>query len=254
MKEFQIDKNHKIVYNDSTGLWDYYKDDVLLSKVADKLFKFYSLSINNLDALLNNYFYLSNPSTFNDPFDCNINIVLNIKNEVSKLNTVKRNNIGNIGIASLTEVVDNHLMWAHYTNNYKGFAIEFKGDEISVNLVKERFEKLTLTRVIYPDKIKKIESFFSFAMHYVLTTKMKHWEYEKEWRMICQLKKDDDRVLHYYPEKVKAIYIGHRIIDEDTSAYRLLLEICAIRFPDKPIYVVYPHPEELELMFERVLN
>lgn len=254
MKEFKIDSEYKIKYNNSTGLWDYYKNDNVLSKEANKLFKFYSLNINNIDALLNNYFHLSNPESFNDPFDCNINIATNHDIEVENLTSVKRNNIENIGVVSFSEVIDNHLMWAHYTNNYNGFAIEFKGTEVTVNLTKNRFEKFTLTRVIYPEKIKKIKKEFPFAMHYVLTNKMKHWEYEKEWRFICQLKNDDDRILNYYPEKVKAIYIGHRLIDNDKSAYRLLLEICSIRFPNIPVFVVYPHPKELKLMFERVLN
>ena len=255
MKEFELDDELKMIFNDSTGLYDYYKNGKLLSKKADKLFKYYSLNINNISALLNNYFHLSNPGTFNDPFDCNVNLASNINEiDLAKMETVKRNNINNIGVVSFSETIDNHLMWAHYTNNYNGFAIEFKGTEVTVDLVKDRFEKHTLTKVFYPKKIKRIEKEYPFAMHYVLSTKMKHWEYEKEWRIICQLKKDDDRVLNYYPEKVKGIYVGHKLIDDSDSAYRLLLEICEIRFPKTPIFVVYPHPTELKLIFERVLN
>jgi hypothetical protein len=254
MRQFELDKNYRMEYNESTGLWDYYKKDNLVSKEADKLFKYYSLNINNIDALLNNYFHLSNPESFNDPFDCNVNIAMNTEDITNKIKTVKRNNIGNIGISSFSEIIDSHLMWAHYTNNYKGFAIEFKGTEVTVNLVKDRFEKFTLTKVFYPKKIKKIEKEYPFAMHYVLSTKMKNWKYEKEWRIICQLKENDDRILYYYPEKVKGFYVGHRLIDEDKSAYRTLLEICSIRFPNIPLFVVYPHPKELKLIFERVLN
>lgn len=255
MKEFDLDEEYKMIFNESTGLYDYYKNGKLLSKKAHKLFKYYSLSINNIDALLNNYFYLSNPVTFNDPFDCNVNLANNIsESDLLKIKTVKRNNINNVGVVSFSETIDNHLMWAHYTNNYNGFAIEFKGSEVTVNLEKNRFEKKTLTKVFYPKNVKRIKKEFPFALQYVLTTKMRHWEYEKEWRIICQLKKNDDRILHYYPEKVKAIYVGHRLIDESVSAYRLLLEVCEIRFPETPIYAVYPHPTELKLLFEKVWN
>lgn len=254
MKEFDLDDEYKMIFNDSTGVYDYYKNGELLSKSAEKLFKYYSLNINNIDALLNNYFHLSNPATFNDPFDCNVNLVSDIDEKFTNIETVKRNNIENIGITSFSETINNHLMWAHYTNNYNGFAIEFKGTEVTVNKVKDRFEKFALTKVFYTKEMRRIKKDYPFAMHYVLATKMKHWEYEKEWRIICQLKKDDDRVLYYYPEKVKAIYFGHRLIDESKSAYRLLLEICEIRFPRTPIYVVYPHPTDIKLFFERVLN
>lgn len=254
MKEFEIDKVSKIVFNEATRKWDTYKNNKLLSKKAKKLYNYYSLSINNIDALLNNYFYLSNPSTFNDPFDCNLNLIENVENEINKLETVKRNNISNIGITSLSEVIDSNLMWGHYANNYNGFAIEFDGENIDVKIAKERFVKNTLTRVNYSENLKKIKKEFPFALHYVLTTKMKDWKYEKEWRIICDLKEGDDRILYYYPEKVKGIYVGHQLIDNNESAYRLILEICEIRFPNIPIYVVYPHHNELKLMFEKVLN
>jgi hypothetical protein len=255
MTEFQIDKNHRLEFNKSTKLWDYYKKDKLVPKKADRLFKYYTLSVNNIGALLSSYFYLSNPGTFNDPFDCNVNIVTNNdENELKNIKGVKRNDIGNIGIVSFSEVIDSHLMWAHYTNNYRGFAIEFKGTEITVDLRKDQIARQTLTKVIYPKKIKTIKRDYPFAMHYVLSTKMKHWQYEKEWRIICELTEKKDRILNYYPEKVKALYVGHQLIDENESAYRLILEIHAIRFPEIPVFVVYPHEKELKLCFEKVMN
>ena len=144
-------------------------------------------------------------------------------------------------------------MWAHYTNNYNGFALEFNGNEIDVNFNHELFTKHTLTRVLYPNNPSKILHNYPFAQHYVFTTKMKHWSYEKEWRIIIELI-SDDRNLEYIPEIVKGIYIGHNIPDNNKSAYNLLLEIQEIRFPKVPLYVVYPHPTELKLEFERVWN
>ena len=84
-----------------------------------------------------------------------------------------------------------------------------------------------------------------------MTTKFKHWQYEKEWRIICDLK-DKHRELEYVPELVKGLYIGHNIPHENPTAFSLLLEIHELRFPKIPIYVVYPHPTELKLNFEKV--
>lgn len=252
MNSFKIDEKHEIKLNNETGLWDTYVFGKLLPRNAEKLFKYYCLNLYNIEAFLNHYFYLSNPSNFNDPFDCNINLIEDVEG-LEKLETVKRNNIRNIGIASFSETIDNHLMWAHYTNNYNGFALEFKGDQIDVKMNRDDIKRHSLTRVIYPENPPKIVKNYPFAQHYILTTKFKHWEYEKEWRIIAELQ-SEDRNLIYFAESVKGIYIGHNIPDNNKSAYRLLLEIQEIKFPEVPVYVVYPHPTDLKLMFERVWN
>lgn len=255
MKEFEIDQEFKIVHNSDTGHWDYHKNQQSLSKEADVLYKFYSLNINNLDALFNNYFYLSNPGDFNDPFDCNINLIENNDtNEMKKLQIPQRNKYGNIGVSSFSETIDNHLMWAHYTNNYQGFALKFKGNNIQVFPQKGQLKRQTLTRVIYPSILKPIKREFPFAQHYILTNKLNHWSYEKEWRIIAELDESKNRILYYEPKTVEAIFVGHKLIDNNESAYRLILGIHAERFPNVPVYVVYPHKTELKLYFEKVLN
>lgn len=252
MNEFTIDSEYQLKLNLKTKLWDTYQCGQLLAKTAIKLFKYYPLNLYSVDGFLRSYFHLSNPGQFNDPFDCNINLTED-KGELKKLNTVKRNNFKNIGVCSFSETIDSHLMWAHYTDNYNGFAIEFGGSNIDVKLKRNEIKRYTLTRVIYPEKPVKIRNEFPFAMHYVLTTKFKHWSYEKEWRIITQLN-FEDREMEYYPESIKAIYIGHKIPDENESAYKMLLEIQEIKYPKIPVYVVYPHPTNLNLRFEKVWN
>ena len=144
-------------------------------------------------------------------------------------------------------------MWAHYTNNYNGFALEFRGDKINVKLNDDVIKRHTLTRVIYPKAPVRIKQNYPFALHYLLTTKFKHWSYEKEWRILTELKKEN-RELEYNPDSVKGIYIGHKIPDENRSLYTLLLEILELKFPTVPVYVVYPHPTDLRLKFEKVWN
>lgn len=252
MNKFQIDSEYELKFNEKTKHWDTFQNDVLLSKSAKQLYKYYSLNINNLDALLNHYFYLSNPGDFNDPFDCNLNLVENI-DDIDNLKIVSRNTYKNIGICSFSETLDNHLMWAHYTNNYNGFVLGFDGENIQTYRNEEQITRCTLTRVIYPEKLKTIRKEYKFAQHYVFTTKLKHWAYEKEWRFIAKLGKDD-RIITYFKESVKHIYVGHKLIDSNLPAYRLLLSIFQINFPEIPIYVVYPHPKELKLVFEKVKN
>lgn len=254
MEEFVIDDEYKIVKEKETGFWNYSQNGELMPKRMDKVFKFYSLTINNIGALLNSYFYLSNPISFNDPFDCNFNLIDDPKiyDAISNMKSVKRNDYKNIGVVSMTEVVDNPIMWAHYTNNYRGFAIEFKGTEVTI-IPHDDTPKGTFVKVIYPKELKKVPVNHPFAMQYMLTTKLKNWEYEKEWRYITQLGSKLNRILHYDPKKLKGLYIGHQLVDEDPSGYQLILKIRELVFPNTPVYVVYPHSNELRLHFEKVL-
>lgn len=170
MNEFKLDSEYTLKKNPITVHWDIYQHGKLLSKSTPSLFKFYPLSLNSLDSLFRNYFYLANPSDFNDSFDCNVNLIEDI-GDLEMMKTVKRNNYHNIGICSFTEIIDNHLMWAHYTSNYNGWALEFEGDKIDMRERKGHLAKHTLTRVIYPEKPIKIKKDYPFAQHYVMTTK-----------------------------------------------------------------------------------
>lgn len=82
---------------------------------------------------------------------------------------------------------------------------------------------------------------------------MNHWSYEKEWRLIAELDETKNRILYYEAKTVEAIYVGHKLIDNNASAYRLILGIHEKRFPNIPVYIVYSHKTELKLHFEKVL-
>lgn len=144
-------------------------------------------------------------------------------------------------------------MWAHYTENYHGFALEWKGTEVTVIPSLEQTEHGTFVKVIDPKKLVKIKKEYPFANQYMLTTKLKHWEYENEWGFLNQVSSDENRILHYDPEKIKGLYIGHQMIDNKTSSYRTILTIHSLLFPEAPIYVVYPHPTDIKLFFEKVI-
>lgn len=259
-KKFDIDSEYQYKFDNSDNKWHvWYMDKMLPDNTDSPLYRFSPLNMYSIDGLLRNYFYLANPADFNDPFDCNVNLISNIsesiigERRVEDVKSVKRNNYSNIGVTSFSETIDNHLMWAHYTANYYGFAIEFKGDNISVELNKEVHSRCDLARVIYPEKLARIKNNSDFAQHYVLTVKNKHWSYEKEWRILADIT-NNKRELRYVSDRVKGLYIGHKIPDIDKGLYRMLLEIAELKFPQAPIYVVYPHPTELRLEIEKVWN
>ncbi len=250
MDEFIIDKVYTLVRsNPDRNVWDVYKDGKLIPH-PEKLYKFYPLSSYSLDALYRHYFYLANPESFNDPFDCNINLLEGIVGKET-LQTVKRNSFKSAGICCLSTTLDNHLMWAHYTNNYDGFAIEFK--DMQVDIHREDFKQFALAPVTYPLQPPRVTTNKPYSHQYLFTTKLNHWKYENEWRIVTDLN-TDSREMYFVPNTVSSVYIGHKIPDNNPGLYKMILEILEAKYPDAAVYVVYPHPNDLKLEFEKVWN
>ncbi|AVI49759.1 hypothetical protein C5O00_00700 [Pukyongia salina] len=251
MNEFEIDDKYKLVLKPGDGnIWDVLKDGELISH-PEFLYKYYPLNVYSIDCLFRSYFYLSNPSQFNDPFDCNINLIETVEG-IESMNTVVRNNYSTAGVCCLSQNIDNHLMWAHYTNNYDGFTLQFKDMQIESPL--SDYKAYGLRPVIYTSSPKKVNSSEPYAHQYLFTTKLKHWEYESEWRIVTDLKDSKHREMYFVPENVTAIYVGHKVVDNNIGLYNLILDIQEQKYPNAIVYVVYPHSTELKLMFERVLN
>lgn len=249
LKEYIIDEEFKLKYNEIEDEWDYFQNNILVPKKSGKLFKYYSANMNNIDSLLNQYFYLTNPTHFNDPFDCNINLVPGIDEGIERIEGFKKNNFSNVGVTCFSEVIDNPLMWAHYTNNYRGFALEFKDNQIAAEPKKDQILRSSLTKVTYLKKLVRISPKLPFALHYMFSTKHKHWSYEQEWRIVSEIgKKPVDRFLRFKNEMVKAIYIGHTLLDENSSELRLILNAHQFVYPKVPLYVVYPNFNEFTII------
>lgn len=250
MVEFKIDNIYKLVQdNPERNVWSVFKNN-RKKTYPEKLYKFYTLSSYSLDALFRHYFYLANPETFNDPFDCNIHLLEGVEGE-EILQSLKRNNFKNVGVCCLCETLDNHLMWAHYANNYDGFVIEFK--EIQVDISKQDYKQFALSPVIYPKQPPRVPINKSYSHQYLFTTKFNHWEYENEWRIVADLN-TDSREMQFVPNTVTGLYIGHKIPDNNPGLYKMILKIQESKYPDASIYVVYPHPNDLKLKFEKVWN
>lgn len=102
-----------------------------------------------IDAVSNRYFWFSKPINFNDPFDCNMDILKHCETTNKVLNhndenlTYPQNNpfiyikkqTDNFGVLCLTSPLpegnigdkgyNNNHFWAHYANNHKGIALGF---------------------------------------------------------------------------------------------------------------------------------
>ena len=124
------------------------------------LYKYRAFNKNSIQLLINEAVWFSKPSSFNDPFDCGINIdlqkldksVQDAVKEVYKQNGKSAEHIPvkeletkdedkkaflrfrsaaydliqNVGIFSLSGINNDLLMWAHYADSHRGFCIEFE--------------------------------------------------------------------------------------------------------------------------------
>jgi len=166
----------------------------------------------------NNEAYFTPLAAFNDPFDCQfrhhlkvskktrVNFLIDaLKDAQPELNREQRRNLvaqyspeemderldnALIGaskgtaeqfrIYCLTSVPDDILMWSHYANSHRGFCLKFRHDTETAffrDTAEIQYE------ASYP-VVNVFESDRTEQYWKAITTKSKHWEYEKEWRII----------------------------------------------------------------------
>jgi hypothetical protein len=212
--------------------------------LPDKLYKYESFSVQSLLNLKNQTVFFASPSEFNDPFDCAIKAELKdpTEEEIIKLrdiylsrdwpnhviNALKTTPLARLkptliravreaneeiidtfiktkGVSCFSEVNDELLMWAHYSNKYTGFCLEFSTNN-------ELFEKAHI--VEYVDQMPKLNILHAygdsdqFEMLRLFCTKSKSWEYEKEWRVIH----DEVGTAYTYPTNaLTGVYFGPKM-------------------------------------------
>lgn len=191
------------------------------------LYKFYSLSKYNIDALIRSYLYASHPIELNDILDSSPFLIYTSKpisfekykhfyKDIFKTedelktfweNDVKLSQCKNflkhaynmafnlLGIISLTAKENNTLMWPHYTQE-KGIQIKFKTvdliSSIKTKLENEEGEFFGFHPVNYVKILKPIDvapfSAFHVPFAYASNVKSLEWQYESEWRILASKK------------------------------------------------------------------
>lgn len=137
----------------------------------------------------------------------------------------------NVGVLCLSEVRDSLLMWGHYTDNHKGFAIGFDSDHpFFVKQRSEQDEFGFLRKVIYQvHRPKVILSDTSSPVWF--QTKSLQWECEKEWRIVRVLSEATHRIdrspfplclFEFAADAIMEIVIGARADSSTVQAIRSL--------------------------------
>ncbi len=253
-------------------------------KLPETIFKYEGTGYNSLINLKAQSFYMASPLTFNDPYDCALGFQVNDLsdedisktkqylieakelpnqkkeqiqkmspaelNEMIKRNTVTAATAGrnefvqHCGVTCFSEVRDELLMWAHYSDKYKGFCLEFRTDIEPFNS--------NLRKVKYKSKLPLIDgSALLLSEDYnqvidLLFTKSESWSYEKEWRLLHNAA---GTVYSYPAESLKAIYFGPKI---DVHFREILCLIIQGQNPDVEFWQGAISDKEFKLDFTKV--
>lgn len=134
-----------------------------------------------------------------------------------------------IGILSLSETIENPLLWAHYASSHKGFAIEFNTEHKFFHRRRsDKDELFHLRKVKYASRSSLGRTLSDLNGDDVLITKEELWAYEAEWRMLVPLQgaervlsiDSDEIYLYTIPfSAISGIIIGARA---PTSLYEEL--------------------------------
>lgn len=232
-KRLNISNNKDVKYNKESEKFEITTEYTLarLRKnrgIPQTVYKFFSTNPYNIEALKEKYIYLTHFSKFNDPFDCNLQLIdfqkINKKSNQKKREKALIENFENVGVSCFSRKNDSILMWSHYAENHSGFCIEFYSNKT--------MNSLNPLDVNYIENFKKVNYYANKkdALYHMLYTKSLDWHYEQELRLVkTVIKNEVDRKLHYYDEDIKAIYFGTnselKLIDE-------VMEIIATKYSD----------------------
>lgn len=221
------------------------------------VYKYEAVSIQSLLNLKRQKIYFGSPKNFNDPYDCAINATIadppdseleQLKATLlqTEINPTFRNNLNSIsllelkqqilrgaqtglqdakerflatnGVTCFSEVNDNHLMWGHYGDRYRGFCLGFKTSiDPFTKLCKVKYAK-TMPQI---DIVQFVRSPDSVDLLDLFCTKSEAWEYEKEWRGIHH---EAGKEFGYETDCLSAVYFGPDINPSALEIICLILQ------------------------------
>ncbi len=220
-----------------------------------ELYKYYSCSANNFKAIANCHFYCSHPYQFNDLTDStslsydfssltfeNYRVLFQDLVTVEKLLSMyeldKKTNFNDyrnmfyslitqkLGIVSLTTNEMSNLMWGHYSDD-TGYKVKFDKQKLIQSINENLGDDCMFFPINYINNKLHIDTGKygnTLPLLIDISTKMKDWRYENEWRIviskndmsvprsIVSLHEDhlgkDDRYLKYNSNAIVEIVLG----------------------------------------------
>lgn len=208
------------------------------------LYRFFPYNANSIGPLICDGLYFSSPQDFNDPFDCDFRMLpTDFERKLgiswSDAVAVAKRRIAQMGIVCFTPHWDSTLMWAHYADKFKGFCLGYEFDnplyhnhklgDIFVTYRNRPYyiTEFYLDEIIYAtqDKLPVVSSFHFDDIEEempetLLRYKASNWQYEHE----CRLSFEGGKGIHPVPGKIKEVYFGLRMGNEEWCVLHSILE------------------------------
>lgn len=150
---------------------DTYPDELYLYRTWRKRYNYTKKIIKN------SQLHFSNPETFNDPFDSNLQIEL-VANE--PIDSFKNK----IGICCLSAKGNKILMWSHYADKHNGICLKFDAKKLRNSLGLKEGKPTSILKVIYDEEYPKKTDDLQLKVKKFFSYKHKDWNYEEEYRLI----------------------------------------------------------------------
>lgn len=197
------------------------------------IYKYYSPTEYNLDALLNQYFWFSKREYLNDPFDLgNFRVgrkLLSVNNILRMLTTKYQGDEAIDTLSNIKQLIPeyaccsfsrsplNKQMWAYYSKDYTGWCLCFEKGELKTK------NESPLLPVIYVDNnLQPISSNTNYKQYgqstnenlvrRILCTKHESWQHEEEERIILKIKNETKGAKRQWGSyKLNSIIMGNKI-------------------------------------------
>lgn len=120
-------------------------------------------------------------------------------------NTI-RSHKSNLGIACFSELPDNALLWAHYSDSFAGICVEYNFETLRQGLP----DDAAFTKMSYADRLFELGTELdnpTQLARWILSTKNHSWAYEREWRLFSH----GLGRASYHTSPIRRILIGPRM-------------------------------------------
>jgi hypothetical protein len=117
-------------------------------------------------------------------------LIYHYRNNPEYVEGILHETLDRVGLFSLSETLDEPLLWAHYANGHRGVCIEF---DANIGFFQ------AAQRVSYTNQapvINRLQDGSSIILEKSMLTKGDAWTYEQEWRVIARWR-DESRIQQY---------------------------------------------------------
>jgi hypothetical protein len=248
----------------------------LLDEIPISLAKYTNLNACKL-ILSSNTFKFRNPTEFDDPFDCNLEVTapknmeqikkyldnakyykpdmirrhfkaIDIYNNIEFYNEKNKElikqKIKNYGVHCFTPNSNNLKMWENYADNHNGVCLGF-------NILDDLEFFATSHNVKYVDEYPILNSFDpdDTMLIDLMTIKHRNYSYEEEVRVW----KNPNKITYRFNKvALKNLAIGYKLSNNDDEIENILNIIRKQNYPEVRVYLSFYNEEKQSIMYHQI--